>query len=179
MRKPLFKVPIFIETNRVDAKRNYVETVEVWHDVRRKQAPRVRNGCDCGNRRGRVSTLSTSSEVGPIVLLVIAVVLACLLVLVGVHAAARDLAMHRLGIGTTRDMKSVVTGIFFVSLTNRASSLTEKLNMRRGKSQSGISRCARASGLSLSRDTRLHLFVPGGEGLLCRPGRTGEGVLHL
>ena len=55
------------------------------------------------------------------------------------YRAVRDVAMHSLGIGTTRDMKSVVTGIFLPSLTSRDYTLTEKVNMWRGKSQSGIS----------------------------------------
>lgn len=55
------------------------------------------------------------------------------------YRALRDVAMHRLGIGTTRDMKSVITGIFLPSLSCPEYSLIEKLNMWRGKSRSGIS----------------------------------------
>lgn len=55
------------------------------------------------------------------------------------YRALRDGAMHRLGIGTTRDMKSVVTGIFLPSLSCPEYSLTEKINMWRGKSSAGIS----------------------------------------
>ena len=51
----------------------------------------------------------------------------------------RDPAMHSLGIGTTHDMKSVITGIFLPSLTCREYTLIEKINMWRGKSRSGIS----------------------------------------
>jgi len=51
----------------------------------------------------------------------------------------RDPAMHSLGIGTTRDMKSVVTGIFLPSLACPEYTLTEKLNLWIGKSKSGIS----------------------------------------
>ena len=51
----------------------------------------------------------------------------------------RDTAMHSLGIGTTHDMNSVVTGIFLPSLTNREYTLNEKVNMWLGKSQSGVS----------------------------------------
>ncbi len=50
----------------------------------------------------------------------------------------RDQAMHCLGIGTIRDMKSVVTGLFFPSLTFREYTLKEKFNLWRGKSQSGV-----------------------------------------
>ncbi len=46
----------------------------------------------------------------------------------------RDEAMHRLGIGTTREMNSVISGIFFPSLINNEYTLKEKLNIWRGKS---------------------------------------------
>jgi pimeloyl-ACP methyl ester carboxylesterase len=55
------------------------------------------------------------------------------------YLAVRDEAMHGLGVGTTRDMKSVVTGIFIPSLTSREYTLLEKVNMWRGKSRSGVS----------------------------------------
>jgi pimeloyl-ACP methyl ester carboxylesterase len=55
------------------------------------------------------------------------------------YRQVRDVAMHNLGVGTTRDMDSVITGIFLPSLTSRDYTLMEKLNMWRGKSQSGIS----------------------------------------
>lgn len=51
----------------------------------------------------------------------------------------RDPAMHSLGIGTTHDMNSVISGIFLPSLTCKEYTLTEKINMWRGKSRSGIS----------------------------------------
>lgn len=51
----------------------------------------------------------------------------------------RDKAMHELGIGTTHDMNSVITGIFIPSLTFRGYTLREKINMWRGKSQAGVS----------------------------------------
>lgn len=51
----------------------------------------------------------------------------------------RDPAMHKLGIGTTHDMNSVITWIFIPSLTNPGYTLIEKINMWRGKSRSGIS----------------------------------------
>jgi pimeloyl-ACP methyl ester carboxylesterase len=50
----------------------------------------------------------------------------------------RDKAMHHLGIGTTRDMKSVITGMFIPSLTCREYTLKEKFNLWRGKVQSGV-----------------------------------------
>lgn len=49
------------------------------------------------------------------------------------YAAIRDDAMHSLGIGTTRDMKSVITGLFFPSLKFREYTLSEKINLWRGK----------------------------------------------
>jgi pimeloyl-ACP methyl ester carboxylesterase len=55
------------------------------------------------------------------------------------YLALRDQAMHSLGIGTTRDMHSVITGIFLPSLTSREYTLVEKINMWRGKSRSGVS----------------------------------------
>ena len=55
------------------------------------------------------------------------------------YLALRDEAMHSLGIGTTHDMNSVITGIFLPSLTSREYTLIEKVNMWRGKSQSGVS----------------------------------------
>lgn len=51
----------------------------------------------------------------------------------------RDKAMHNLGIGTTHDMNSVITGIFIPSLTCREYTLMEKINMWRGKSRAGVS----------------------------------------
>lgn len=45
----------------------------------------------------------------------------------------RDDIMHRSGIGTTHDMKSVVTGIFLASLRNKEYTIAEKINLWRGK----------------------------------------------
>lgn len=50
----------------------------------------------------------------------------------------RDRAMHSLGIGTTRDMESVLTGMFIASLTCKEYTLKEKFNLWRGKAQSGV-----------------------------------------
>jgi pimeloyl-ACP methyl ester carboxylesterase len=55
------------------------------------------------------------------------------------YLSLRDKAMHSLGVGTVRDMKSVITGIFFPSLTCRAYTLKEKINMWRGKMRTGVS----------------------------------------
>lgn len=51
----------------------------------------------------------------------------------------RDKAMHELGIGTMRDMTSVVRGIFIPSWTSRSYTLKEKFNLWKGKSESGVS----------------------------------------
>ena len=51
----------------------------------------------------------------------------------------RDPAMHSLGIGTTHNMHSVITGIFIPSLLCREYTFIEKFNLWRGKSHSGIS----------------------------------------
>jgi pimeloyl-ACP methyl ester carboxylesterase len=49
------------------------------------------------------------------------------------YTAVRDVAMHRLGVGTTRDMRSIVRGLFLSSLRNREYTLGEKIAMWRGK----------------------------------------------
>jgi pimeloyl-ACP methyl ester carboxylesterase len=54
------------------------------------------------------------------------------------YQAVRDQAMHSLGIGTTHEMRSVFSGIFLPSLQFREYTLTEKINLWRGKSRSGI-----------------------------------------
>jgi pimeloyl-ACP methyl ester carboxylesterase len=55
------------------------------------------------------------------------------------YLAIRDGVMHLLGIGTMHEMKSILTGIFIPSLSFRGYTLTEKINLWRGKSQSGVS----------------------------------------
>ena len=55
------------------------------------------------------------------------------------YLAVRDVAMHRLGIGTTHDMKSIVTGLFLPSLMFREYTAMEKLNLWRGKARNGVS----------------------------------------
>lgn len=45
----------------------------------------------------------------------------------------RDKAMHSLGVGTTRDMDSVITGIFFPSLRMTEFTPAERINIWRGK----------------------------------------------
>jgi pimeloyl-ACP methyl ester carboxylesterase len=48
----------------------------------------------------------------------------------------RDKAMHKLGIGTTHDMKSVITGIFFPSWRFPEYTISEKFNLWRGRAYS-------------------------------------------
>ncbi len=48
-------------------------------------------------------------------------------------SSLRDDAMHKLGIGTTHNMKSVITGIFLPVMQCRAYTLGEKINIWRGK----------------------------------------------
>lgn len=50
------------------------------------------------------------------------------------NSGVRDKAMHALGVGTTRNMKSVITGIFFPSFRMTDYSLKERINIWRGKS---------------------------------------------
>lgn len=49
------------------------------------------------------------------------------------YDALRDEAMHGLGVGTTRDMQSVVSGIFIPSWKHPEYTLIEKINLWRGK----------------------------------------------
>ncbi|MCC8122995.1 MAG: alpha/beta hydrolase [Oscillospiraceae bacterium] len=48
-------------------------------------------------------------------------------------SSLRDEAMHKLGIGTTRNMTSVISGVFFPVWWCRAYTVTEKINIWRGK----------------------------------------------
>lgn len=48
-------------------------------------------------------------------------------------SSLRDTAMHELGIGTTRDMNSVIPGIFFPSLRCHAYTWQERINIWKGK----------------------------------------------
>lgn len=51
----------------------------------------------------------------------------------------RDYAMHDLGVGTMRNMKGVISGVFIPSLLFKEYSLADKINLWRGKAHSGIS----------------------------------------
>jgi len=49
------------------------------------------------------------------------------------YMSLRDKYMHKAGIGTIRDMRSVITGLFLPSLRSSRYTLTEKVNLWRGK----------------------------------------------
>jgi hypothetical protein len=55
------------------------------------------------------------------------------------YLAMRDKAMHRLGVGTTHDMKSVLSGVIWPSLRSPQYTLSEKTRMWRGKLSCGVS----------------------------------------
>ncbi len=55
------------------------------------------------------------------------------------YLALRDKAMHTLGVGTTHDMRSVITGIFLPSLLSRDYTFGEKVKLWRAKALSGVS----------------------------------------
>jgi pimeloyl-ACP methyl ester carboxylesterase len=50
------------------------------------------------------------------------------------YLAVRDEAMHRLGVGTTHDMKSVLSGVIWPSLRSPQYTLSEKIGMWRASS---------------------------------------------
>ena len=49
------------------------------------------------------------------------------------YVAIRDTAMHTLGVGTTRKMRSVISGVFLPVWQDREYTLREKINIWRGK----------------------------------------------
>jgi pimeloyl-ACP methyl ester carboxylesterase len=55
------------------------------------------------------------------------------------YLALRDKGMHSLGIGTTHNMNSIITGMFLPSLTCREYTLMEKISLWRAKANSGVS----------------------------------------
>ena len=55
------------------------------------------------------------------------------------YLVLRDPGMHPLGIGTTHDMNSVITGVFLPSLAFPDYTISEKINLWRGKFTSGVS----------------------------------------
>jgi pimeloyl-ACP methyl ester carboxylesterase len=46
--------------------------------------------------------------------------------------------MHTIGVGTTREMTSIITGIFLPSLTCRDYTIAEKINLWRAKARAGV-----------------------------------------
>jgi pimeloyl-ACP methyl ester carboxylesterase len=50
----------------------------------------------------------------------------------------RDKAMHRIGVGTTREMRSIISGLFFPSLACKDYTFKEKVNLWRAKAQAGV-----------------------------------------
>jgi pimeloyl-ACP methyl ester carboxylesterase len=77
------------------------------------------------------------------------------------YVALRDEAMHGLGVGTTRDMRSVVTGIFLASWQFPEYTLGEKVSLWRGRAFSrglGLWDEMQATDLT-QRLTALHLPV--------------------
>jgi pimeloyl-ACP methyl ester carboxylesterase len=55
------------------------------------------------------------------------------------YLRVRDEVMHALGVGTMREMRSVVTGLVLPSLQHRDYTLAEKINLWRGKAAAGVS----------------------------------------
>jgi pimeloyl-ACP methyl ester carboxylesterase len=55
------------------------------------------------------------------------------------YLRVRDEAMHALGVGTMREMRSVFGGLFLPSLRNPDYTLAEKINIWRGKAATGVS----------------------------------------
>ena len=110
------------------------------------------------------------------------------------YMALRDEAMHSLGVGTTHDMKSVVTGVFLPTWQNPEYTLREKLNIWRGKwspsskqlwnadaghGHHGRSAGAADSHLLSARRLRLHRRLSANESLLCAAQGAAEGVLYV
>ncbi len=50
------------------------------------------------------------------------------------YQAMRDAPMHKLGIGTTHNMRSVISGVFLPVMQSREYTFSEKINIWRGKS---------------------------------------------
>ena len=54
------------------------------------------------------------------------------------YLSVRDKAMHRLGVGTMHEMHSVITGVFWPSITSRQYTVAEKVRLWRGKFTTGV-----------------------------------------
>jgi pimeloyl-ACP methyl ester carboxylesterase len=55
------------------------------------------------------------------------------------YLRVRDEAMHALGVGTMREIRSVARGLFLTSLQSRDYTLAEKVSLWRGKAATGVS----------------------------------------
>jgi pimeloyl-ACP methyl ester carboxylesterase len=76
------------------------------------------------------------------------------------YSSVRDTAMHDLGIGTTHDMRSIVTGLLLESLRSPEYTLGEKIGMWRGKVLSGTALWNTQLSTDLTRTvTRLEIPV--------------------
>lgn len=109
------------------------------------------------------------------------------------YLKVRDVAMHELGIGTTRDIRSIVTGLFARSLLSREYTLREKIGLWRGKLFSGqrlwnlqlaTDLTTKVTRLELpvyffSRRVRLHRLLSTGQVILRAPRCAREGFLHI
>ena len=106
----------------------------------------------------------------------------------------RDPVMHGLGVGTTRDMKSVVTGIFLPGLADVPEYTLAREDQHLARQ--GVLAAASCGTTSMSTDLTAkvpELEIPAyfcragtttrslrpGQGLLRRAARAGEGLLHL
>ena len=54
------------------------------------------------------------------------------------YLSVRDKAMHRLGVGTMHEMHSVITGVFWPSITSRQYTVGEKVRLWRSKFTTGV-----------------------------------------
>ncbi len=110
------------------------------------------------------------------------------------YLRVRDPAMHQLGVGTTRDMRSVFTGVFLQVWRTRAYTVREKIDLWRGKwSPWSTAMWNEMLAADLVRTIprlevpvhlfhgppRPHLLPPPGPGVLRPARRPCQGLLHL
>ena len=98
----------------------------------------------------------------------------------------RDKAMHSLGVGTTRDMDSVISDIFLPSLRMTEFTPTERINIWRGKvftdkcfKDKFSFTAAGAAVLHIRRQVRPHDRLRPSKGVFQLRKRGYKGVLHL
>jgi pimeloyl-ACP methyl ester carboxylesterase len=77
----------------------------------------------------------------------------------GAYMSVRDVAMHRLGVGTTHDMRSIVTGLLLPSFRSKRYTAREKIRLWRGKVFSGRFLWNEQLATDLSQKV-IHLDVP-------------------